>query len=360
LLYSLITAAQATPGDDEPKTPTVEVRLPQDVKVAPEDGVEVQPDHRFLFYTQQAYDPRWSTVSVNNDQVSDLDLAAADDALRSQLKLPKDRGLVATSVREHGPAWQAGIRDNDILLTLDDAPLAKPEDLDQKLKDAAEKTVSLTLMRKGKTITMSACPKVSVSLGPLPAEQSEYWIGLAYAPVAPALRDQLDLPPYAMTISQVYPESPAAKNGVKANDVLLTVGTDGPNKDSSVHWGDAKKLHELVQKNGGSEMRLNLLRDGGPLTITLTPEKRKTGQTFHVNFVPNNLIGTTVVHPGVVQNGPSDGWSQGPNGSFSGWTVKNVVPTPDASSKRIDEMAAEIKDLREAIDGLTKALEARK
>jgi C-terminal processing protease CtpA/Prc len=358
LLYSLIAPVQAPPGDGEPKPSNVEVEPRLEVKVNPEDGGKSEPDRRFTYFAQQGFDPLWrgngQEFRLDINQGSDLTLVAVDDALRAQLKLPKDRGLVASSVRAQGSAWEAGVQENDILLTLDDAPLARPEDLDAKLKEADGKTATLTLMRKGKTMTLSVRPKVSVTLGPAPQEKSEYWIGVALAPVAPVLRDQLHLQDYAMKIAQVYPDGPAARNGVKADDILLTVGTDGPDGVSSVHLArDASMLHGLAQKIGGRELRLNLLRDGDHITIKLTPEKHLTARPAARAW--NRAA--TVVRPGVVQdyvNTGTTGWVTLPDANA------HLSPAADSSSKRLDAMADEIKELRKAIDGLRKALEDRK
>jgi hypothetical protein len=118
-----------------------------------------------------------------------------------------------------------------------------------------------------------------------------------------------------------------------------------------------------VQKNGETPFEVEYLRGGSRLpSIKITPEKRKTGQTFKLGVLPGNTINrfnTSLVRPGVVQDMASAPWITN-NGWVSGWTVKDVRPTPDASAKRLDEMAAEIKELHKAIDALRKALEVRK
>ena len=53
-------------------------------------------------------------------------LEQADRAVRAQLGLPDDRGLVVWSLAPDGPAARAGLQVNDILLTLDGKPLDRP------------------------------------------------------------------------------------------------------------------------------------------------------------------------------------------------------------------------------------------
>ena len=263
-------------------------------------------------------------------------------------------------MRANGSAWEAGVRQNDILLSLDGAPLAKPEDLEVKLKDAAQKAMALAIVRKGKTMTLSVYPKVNVSLGPVPQEQTEYWIGLAFGEVDPVLRAQLDIPREAMMITEVYPNSPAAKNGVKANDVILSFGQDEPNGNKSTLRGDQENLYRFIQRNGGKELRMDLLRDGARTSVKLTPEKRQPIQVKVTGIRHPFAATSTVVRPGLVQIRPSIRTDE----QVPRWDVQTFrlpkVESPDASAKRLDEMASEIKALRKAVDDLLKAIEERK
>ena len=84
-----------------------------------------------------------------------LGLAAADDALRSQLALPAAEGLVVTSVEDNSPAAKAGVMVNDVLLKLDSKALTTIEALSEQLQAIADKSVSLELLRRGKPATLT-------------------------------------------------------------------------------------------------------------------------------------------------------------------------------------------------------------
>ncbi len=90
--------------------------------------------------------PVWDSWS----QTANLNLVPADDALRAHLGLSKDEGLVVTSVIANGPAAQAGVQQNDVLLKLGETPLAKVDDLDEALKATGEKPSELMVLRGGK------------------------------------------------------------------------------------------------------------------------------------------------------------------------------------------------------------------
>ena len=108
-------------------------------------------------------------IFQGNDQGSGLSLAPVDDAARAHLKLPKGQGLIATVVAPQGPAAHAGVCQNDILLTLGDAPLGKPEDLEEHLKAAGDKPLGLVLLHHGQRKTLQVQPQVKVTFGPVAA-----------------------------------------------------------------------------------------------------------------------------------------------------------------------------------------------
>jgi S1-C subfamily serine protease len=295
--------------------------------------------------------PAGSYIGVIVDRDLDLDLEIPDDALRAHLGLPKDRGLVTSSVRTNGPAWAAGVRENDVLLTLDGVPLAKPEDLEARLKQAGDKTMTLSVIRKRKPIELTVQPEVRVGLGPARVEESSYWIGLGVSPIGPALRAQLNIPDrQGLVVASVVDDGPASKCGLKLNDVVLTV--------AGKPQADQQALGELVRKNGDKPLDVVFLREGARREATITPEKR---QAIKLTFKMNRpTIAETYVRPGVLQNGLSVGWTETPGTLASYYSALNNAPAADASAKRIDEMAAEIKELHKAIDALRKAVEERK
>ena len=87
-----------------------------------------------------------------------------------------------------------------------------------------------------------------------PAKRS-YWIGIAMT------TDD-------MTITGVYPESPALKAGLKQGDRLLSVGEkelQGP-----------QNLSDLIERSKGESLNVTILRDGKELVVKVTPAKWPT------------------------------------------------------------------------------------
>ncbi|MDG3007909.1 PDZ domain-containing protein [Paludisphaera mucosa] len=290
---------------------------------------------------------------------SNLALTKLDDATRGQLGVAEGRGLIVTSVRANGPAWEAGVREQDVLLTLGDQPLAEIDDLDRLLKKSGDQPATLTLLRKRKPLTLKVMARVQVELGPIEEKAPEYWIGASVEPIAAVLREQLDLPAdQGLSVSRLVDGAPAAKCGLKVHDVLLTV--DGATVP------DAAGLLERVGKAGAKAMHLEVLRAGERRTLVVTPEKRPLHDVTNRSYTLFHQSPTTatytnkyvdVFRPGVVVG---DG-GQTLQGLLAESMRSRTAPAPDAdaATKRIDEIAAEIKALREAVESLRKALETK-
>jgi membrane-associated protease RseP (regulator of RpoE activity) len=288
---------------------------------------------------------------------SGVTLVPVDDSTRAHLKLPKGQGLIATSVVPRGPAAQAGVSENDVLLSLGDAPLGKPEDLEEQLKAAGDKPIGLVVLHHGEKKTLQVQPQIKVSFGPVRPEPPAFWIGVSVTPVEPALRDQLRIPAdEGLLATDVVADGPGARAGLKLNDILLTM--DGkPLKDQPT-------LVDLVQKNGEKSVAVEILREGSRQRIELTPARRKgalrVSRVRHSGDWNINFL-----RPGfVVQDWSNPGSNKEPIYTYTLQDDSLKVHTNPAGgeplAKRLDGMSAEIKELRKAIDELRAVLKDRK
>jgi len=303
-------------------------------------------------------------VVDGKDLGSGLSLAPVDEAARAHLKLPKGQGLIATSVAPQGPAAQAGVCQNDILLTLGDAPLGKPEDLGEQLKAAGDRTLGLVVLHHGAKKTLQVQPRINVTFGPVQPAPPEFWIGVSVSPIEPALRTHLKIPAdQGLIATEVVAESPAAKAEFKVNDILLTM--------AGQPLRDQKNLVDLVQKNGEKTVAVDIVREGSRQTLQVTPQRRKNPsiRQAQVQFFGD----INVLRPGaLIQGQPSTVLlDYGPNNMLylsddyydlskangvANLPQLQVKPLPD----RLDGMAAEIKELRKTVEELGKLLRDRK
>ncbi len=312
------------------------------------------------------------------DRSSGINLVPVDDALRSHLKLPKDQGLLVTALEPNSPAAQAGLKPNDVLLKLGDAPLSTQLNLEAGLKAAGDKPVALLLYRDGSARKIQVLPRIQATFGPVlePPQASQFWIGVSVANVEPALRAQLQIPANkGLLINEVFKDSPAEKAGINVNDILLSI--DGK------PLVEQKKLVELVQASGDKTITVELLHEGKPRgDVEITPARRKWTQVSD----PTQQLHAfrwDVVRPGVMFNTTAPNQVQfqelnNPTASLEGrlkdqlrllndvtasleskFKEKQPKDPNAALSKRLDELDAEIKKLRKALEELGGAAKAR-
>jgi hypothetical protein len=82
----------------------------------------------------------------------------ASQAVRAQLQLPNDEGLVVVRVLSDGPAGKAGIRPNDLLLMAGDKGLSTVPELAAAIEAAKDQALTLKLLRGGKTLDATVRP----------------------------------------------------------------------------------------------------------------------------------------------------------------------------------------------------------
>jgi hypothetical protein len=82
------------------------------------------------------------------------------DALRSQLQLDSESGLVVVKVSKDSPAEAAGVEKHDILMFADDRELGSQSDLSESVQTAGKEKakLSLTVIRAGKEIGVDVSP----------------------------------------------------------------------------------------------------------------------------------------------------------------------------------------------------------
>ncbi len=312
----------------------------------------------------------WITGALTS--IPELNLTEADDSVREHLNLPKGQGIVVREVTPSSGAAQAGIEQNDILLSLGDVSLEKPTDLYDRLKLAGEKAVSLVLMRAGKRVTLQVEPLVRVTLRPVQAvaKPRKYWIGISVTPLEPVLRAQLRLSPnHKVIVSKVFAESAAAKSGIALHDIIVTL--DG------MPVSDPNDVAKAVQAKGEKPLTLEVVgKNGKSRTVVMTPERVNVVDGAKLGAGSSNLspyeVGRSltydVVRPGVildytaaVSKPSKDGsvyLNQVPLLSNQIPILSNANKNGEANNapldKRLDALDSDIKELRKLVEEVQK------
>ena len=151
-------------------------------------------------------------------------------------------------------------------------------------------------------------------------ELGKFWIGLNCAEVSPALRSQLKLKEgVGLLVVNAFEGSPSQKAGLKQHDIVVKAG------DTDI--GAVGQLIDAVQKAGDAELKLDIIREGQPQTITVKSAERPTAQQGEAFYFPqvggeHRLLfhtgegAFTFVEPGIVL----DNLDNKPN-----WTASRII-----------------------------------
>ncbi|MEW4566696.1 PDZ domain-containing protein [Tautonia sp. JC769] len=92
-----------------------------------------------------------------------------DDAIRAQLGLEEGQGVIVMEVAPESAAEKAGIKPNDVLISLDGEPIAGVTELAELVQASGGEPISLKLLRDGEETTIEATPE-TVSVAPATPE----------------------------------------------------------------------------------------------------------------------------------------------------------------------------------------------
>jgi len=218
-------------------------------------------------------------------------------ALREQLNLPKDSGLVVETIVPKSAADKAGLKRHDILTKAGDKVLKDTGDLRAAIAGTGGEKIALELLRGGAKKTVSIVPQERTQIrrferrsierkepekpkappvrpkAPKKPEtpdkpvEAGYWIGIYSHPAPPELLKKIDLPEgKGLFVQNVIPDSPAAKAGIKGGDILVEAG-DAP-------LVNLEDLIKVISKSDGKKIEVILYRSGNKKSITVQPAKK--------------------------------------------------------------------------------------
>jgi S1-C subfamily serine protease len=225
-----------------------------------------------------------------------IDVKPIDAPLKAHLKL--DRGAVVARVVPDSDAAKAGIKVHDVVVRVEGKPVSDVAWLRTTLDDPklgtkagedpnAPQVATLELVREAKPIRVQLrfAPKPRLNLTTkayvdvigekldtktvdFRGEGQHYRLGIALAEADDVLRSQLKLADgQGLVVTQVAPESPAAKAGVAKNDVIVMFDR-APTKN-------VNELTARVQKLGEKPATLVLRRAGEEIKVAVQPKKEE-------------------------------------------------------------------------------------
>ncbi len=210
----------------------------------------------------------------------------------SQYGLRDARGVGVTEVVKDSPAEKAGLRKGDVIIRFDNEAVGSVRKLNRLVSELApDHKVNLTISRGGADQEISVIigkrqgysdtlGKMTIPGGRFP--RMEDWpdttvftlgnnrrIGVATTQLTKQLADYFGVSDgKGVLVTSVSENSPAAKAGIKAGDVITAV--DGEKVEGS---GD---LSRAINKQKDGDVTLTIVRDKNQRTIKLTPEKAES------------------------------------------------------------------------------------
>jgi serine protease Do len=217
------------------------------------------------------------------------------------------RGVGVTEIVKASPAEKAGLHKDDVILRFDGENVTSTRKLNRLVSESApDHTVRVTVSRGGSEQELSVTlakrndsqnvfgdwngqvgqgpvfrtmPNGSLRIGQggawslTPGEDGQVFsfggggrrIGITTEPLTKQLSDFFGVKDGGLLVTSVTENSPAAKAGLKAGDVITAV--DGEKVESS---GD---ITRAVNKRNDGEVTLTVVRDHSTRTLRVTPEK---------------------------------------------------------------------------------------
>ena len=201
--------------------------------------------------------------------------------LKEKKHLAVDAGAYVSDVVDDSPAEEAGIKEGDVIVKLDDKTIDDSNDLTRIVQRIKPKTeVKVEIVRGNDKKTLSA--KIGRSSAPLAYSfgfgdrdlpslphtpmhlhffsQNEM-NGLELQTMSKQLAEYFEVPDRnGLLITNVEKGSSAEKAGFKAGDVLTKISGD--------RLRDMDDLHEAIRDNEGKDANCDVIRKGKSITIT--------------------------------------------------------------------------------------------
>jgi serine protease Do len=257
-----------------------------------------------------------------------VDIADISTDRLGALKLKEEKGVEVTMVDQDAPAGKAGIKEHDVILTMNGTAIESKTQLQRMIHETpAGRVVSLGLSRDGQPMTIKVqladrrneffhgemkdkdFEKYKVEIPPMPNMPDFEVPNIGMVVVHSSMRSGLmveNLTPQlgeffgakngnGVLVRSVEKGSRADKAGLRAGDVITRVG-DQPVHDTSDF------THALHSRSTGS-LAVGIIRDKKEQTLTITlPERKESGEIMDESLDLPELDEESQIELSSVQN----------------------------------------------------------
>jgi membrane-associated protease RseP (regulator of RpoE activity) len=229
----------------------------------------------------------FTPVVVTHRNPFGVEIAELDAALRTQLGIEDEVGVVVTGVKKDSSAAKAGLEPYDLVLEIGEQKIVGTKQFHELLENQQGKSVTFRIVRKAKPMTLTfEVPNMPVysmvQLEPryrtefrltaqpkheadVHVEKRQYRIGVTLSQADETLRSQLRLAAgEGLVVTDVIADSPAAKAGIQKNDVLTRLG--------ETRLTTSEAANAIIQDAKDHKLSVTLLRAGRETTLEVTPQ----------------------------------------------------------------------------------------
>lgn len=205
-------------------------------------------------------------------------------------------GVVIDQVHENSPADKAGVTENDVIVDFDGERVRSARQFSRLVEETAEgRSVKMTVQRSGQRLTLDVTPEARQFGRVAPLErfkmelpeiamprmrefdrrllpEIEVWssrsgrLGVQLEDVEDQLADYFGVKSGAL-VTSVAKDTPAARAGLKAGDVITKVNGEPVETTADVR-------RELRRVDEGKELPVEVVRERKPLSLKVTLEDR--------------------------------------------------------------------------------------
>lgn len=163
-------------------------------------------------------------------------------------------------VEENSPAYNASLKEGDIIIEYDGKRVYQPTDIIQFLYVYKGRSAEIEYLRDGEKYTTYITPTV------IP-EQERYLFGFDVEQESGKLTNK---------VNNVIPDTPAAAAGLQKGDVIKKLN-DFP-------ISQKEDIDKFMESNKGATVKMTVLRNGSGITLDITPFAQKIPEQYYLGF----------------------------------------------------------------------------
>ncbi len=159
-----------------------------------------------------------------------VQIQAVDEATARSFKMKEARGAVISQITDGSPAEKAGLKPEDVVLSVDDVTIQDQTDLSRYVASKSPgTTVNLKVLRGGVEqtvpVTLGTFPEETASASDDGEEGGSAQLGMTLRNLSPEMAERLDLPSAVrgVVVWEVEPGTHAEDSGLRRGDLIVTV-----------------------------------------------------------------------------------------------------------------------------------------